>query len=211
MLLKKFLSVLLFLKHNPIFPESFSFYPRLHRNSYQTTPSAWFGRNFCVISGKNENLWVKIGLNFSFLVRSPRINILHSYRKGLCILTSWQKINIANCSGLEYQINYIYQNSTVQKFLTSMTTDKHSYCVSNLKTAGNISQVEIRGIFRKNLGLLSMKNVSFNSTMVNVTKRPTAVVTPVSGKLFEFFWPYSCDIRCCDIRYSKERNNWIKF
>ena len=95
-------------------------------------------------------------------------------------MTSWQKIDITNCSGLEYQINYIYHNSTVQTFLVSMTANKHSHCVSNLKTAGNISQVEIRGIFRKSRGPWSMKNVSFNSTVANVTKRP--VVTPVSGK-----------------------------
>ena len=142
---------------------------------------------------------MRVGLNFSLLVSPPQINILHSYRKGLCILTSWQK-SIADCSGLEYQINYIYQNSTVQTFLINMTTN-HSYCVSNLRTVVNIFQVEIGGIFRKNLGPWSIKNVSFNSiknvsfnsiknvsinsTVANVTKRPTTVLTSVAGKLLQ--------------------------
>ena len=63
-----------------------------------------------------------------------------------------------------------------------MTTN-HSYCVSNLRTVVNIFQVEIGGIFRKNLGPSSIKNVSFNSTVANVTKRPTTVLTSAAGKL----------------------------
>ena len=160
---------MLILKYRSVFTQSFCSDPRLHKRSYQTNPSKNKKNGIC--------------LNFSFLVRPPQINILHSYRKGLCILTSWQKIGIADCSGLEYQINYIYENSTVQTFLVNMTTDNHSYCVSNLRTAVNIFQVEIRGILRKNLGASSIKNVSFNSTVANVTERPTTVLTFVAGKL----------------------------
>ena len=98
--------------------------------------------------GKEQTGSTNLLVDFS----PPQINILHSYRKGLCILTSWQKIRIADCSGLAYEINYVYQNSTVQKFLVNVATNNHFYCVSNLRTAVNIFQVEIRGIIRKIFG-----------------------------------------------------------